>query len=99
LKIVADGVVLRCIFLAKKESNMDEEKLRELAVRWVCPLCGNPQDGYEKRMVDQLIRFGRAVLQSAQQSVQADKEYCVCDEGVKSMQPGRFCLLCGLQRY
>jgi hypothetical protein len=55
---------------------MDEEKLRELAVRWVCPLSGNPQDSYEKRMVDQLIRFGHAVLQAAQQSAQTDGAIC-----------------------
>ena len=51
---------------------MEEKELVDLAINWVCPNTGFPHTPYEIEMVDNLIRFGQAVLRAAEHPAPAD---------------------------
>ena len=43
---------------------MNQEELRKLAIKYVCPFGGEPQTARDIVMVNNLISFGNAVLES-----------------------------------
>jgi hypothetical protein len=74
----------------------NDEKLFELATQWVCPNTRVATTPYEFGAINNLVRFGRAVLGAVEHRVHWTIATCAPEYHASLDEQGdRFCRMCG----